>query len=152
MCPFSFLEPFIQSKFGKGVFFLTAMGAELDLQSKEYVQIIQWMIKHENIDEVIVVNDTSCRFIQRVNYSASESQYKTEQLLSQRFNDVSIDTDKEVSTLEKQILLATWNVKQQVLALKTSDLFTSLSSNQIKLSGLVTTKATNQCLEVNLSN
>ena len=63
VCPFSCMENFISNKYGDDVFFITAMGTIFQYDETEYLETIKQFIDRENITEIFVVSDTSCRFI-----------------------------------------------------------------------------------------
>ena len=66
ICPFSQLEHFIREKYGDDVFFITTLDDVFQFEDANYAEVIRDFIKRENITDIFVVNDTSCRFIKSV--------------------------------------------------------------------------------------
>ena len=75
ICPDCHIEHVIKDNFKGNVFFLTALASVFDSFDYNYTDHIKEFLKAENIEEIIVLNDCSCRFINSV--LTSEKGYKT---------------------------------------------------------------------------
>ncbi len=149
VCPFSGIENFIRNRYGEDVFFLTSMGAVFQFQEKEYLQIVKEFIDRENIAEIFIVSDTSCRFINnalkhRLGYdSYSETVIQT--LLKRNYTDVM----KKESMAEQQIKLARLIINHQANEIMKHNLFEhQIIENKILIKGLITIKEINHVVEL----
>ena len=152
VCPFSCMEIFIRKYFGDDVFFITAIAAAFQSEEQEYLEKVKALIERESITEIIIVNDTSCRFINSVLKNKNGFAYPAEQILQKMFNEnYSVLMQKKLLA-EQQEMLAVFNVKHQANEMLKSILFQQNHSKNTKLTGLVTTKASNRIKEINMIN
>ena len=66
ICPYSFLEPFLIRNFGEDTYFITALGIVFNLKEGGNADMLLEFIIRQNIDEIYLVNDVSCFFINKV--------------------------------------------------------------------------------------
>lgn len=152
VCPFSCMENFIRKHFGDDVFFITAMSAAFQSEEPEYLEEVKALIEIESITEIIIVNDTSCRFINNVLKKGNGFDTPIEKMLQKIFNENYSAIMQEKLLAEQQEMLAMFNVKHQANEMLKSILFQQNHSNKITLTGFVTTKASNRIKEINFNN
>ena len=152
ICPFSQLEHFIREKYGDDVFFITALGAVFQFEDANYVEVIRDFINRENITDIFIVNDTSCRFIKSViEKEKGFGTFSEEVMLNLLIDNYSVVMYNK-SLIEQQKSLAELNVKQQAKEIMKSELFQQpIIQNMISIKGLITTKAENKLIELNFN-
>ena len=152
ICPFSQLEHFIREKYGDDVFFITALGAVFQFEDANYVEVIRDFINRENITDIFIVNDTSCRFIKSViEKEKGFGTFSEEVMLNLLIDNYSVVMYNK-SLIEQQKSLAELNVKQQAKEIMKSELFQQqIIQNKISIKGLITTKAENKLIELNFN-
>lgn len=152
VCPFSRMENFIRQKYGDGIFFITAMAAVFQSEEQEYLEELKALIERESITEIIIANDTSCRFINSILKKENGFDSTAEKVLQEIFNDHYSDIIQHKSLHEQQGTLAMLNVKHQANEMLKSILFQQNHSNKIKFTGLVTTKTSNRIKEIKFND
>ena len=152
VCPFSCMENFIRQKYGDGIFSITAMAAVFQSEEQEYLEEVKALIERESITEIIIVNDTSCRFINNVLKNENGLDSPVEKMLRKIFTDNYSAIIQKPSLPEQKQMLDMFNVKHQANEMLKSILFQQNHSNKIKLTGLVTTKANNRIKEINFND
>ena len=141
VCPFSCMENFIREKYGDDVFFITAMGAVFQLNETEYLKSVKDFIERENITEIFVASDASCRFINNalkneLNYGMY-SESVIQKLLKDNYALVMIEKTID----EQQIKLAELIVNHQATELKKPHcLQQQIIQNKIIIKELITSK------------
>ena len=146
------MENFIRQKYGDDVFFITAMAAVFQSDETEYLQEIKYLIHRENITDIFILNDTSCRFINSVLKNENGTDTPCEKVLQQLLKDNATSIIENKSLLEQQIALAGINVKHQAKQILKSNLLQSTLSDKIKLTALVATRTNNNIIEININN
>lgn len=63
VCPFSHLETFLSSRFGKTSCYLTAAGPVLFLKQTTFINGVDYLLVREAIEEIAVVNEWNSLFI-----------------------------------------------------------------------------------------
>lgn len=152
ICPNSHLEAFIKEQYGQRVFFLTALGAVFNFKEIKYVEALEDFLKREAIEEIFLVNDTSCPFIKSIIEQEKGFETKAEEVML----DLLIDNYATImggsSLTEKKKKLAKLNIQQQALDILSHEmLLPTITRSQIKLKGLITTKEKGQLEEVKLA-
>jgi carbonic anhydrase len=151
ICPDSQLEAFIKEQYGQGVFFLTALGAVFNFQETNYVEALGDFLKREAIEEIFVVQDTSCRFMNSILEQEKGFGTKAEQVMLELFIENYSNIMAGASQIEKKKILAKVNIRRQALEILSHELLLiALGQSQIKLKGLITTKSKGQLEEVNV--
>ncbi|MBC5993682.1 carbonic anhydrase [Pontibacter cellulosilyticus] len=141
ICPHSKLEHFLGSKY-KNAYFLTALAAAFKLNEHTYIEELIDFIERESVEEVIVVNDVDCQFIESVlSKKKGYGTYAEEVLV-----DLLIDNYAEVmsgSSVEVQKeKLAELNVQRQIQQLLSSEYFLQqVVLQKIKIKGLIASTA-----------
>ena len=151
VCPFSCLENFIREKYGKDVFFITAMGTIFQFEGEEYLESIKRFIDRENITAIFVVSDTSCRFINNALKNeigfGSYSETVIQKLLKENY--ALVMNEKIIE--QQQIKLAELIVNYQASELKKSECFQQeIILKKILIRELVTSKKTNQIIQLTI--
>lgn len=151
VCPFSCLEIFIRQTHGDDIFFITAMATAFQSEEHEYLEEVKALLEQESITKIIIVNDTSCRFIKSVLKNENKLDSTAEKVLQEIFYDNYSDIIQHKSIYEQQEKLAILNIKYQAKEMLKSILFQRNHSKKMKLIGLVTTKASNRIKEININ-
>ncbi|MEW5844151.1 MAG: carbonic anhydrase [Bacteroidota bacterium] len=152
VCPFSCMENYIRTNYGDDVFFITAMAAVFQSEEQEYIQDIAALIAGENITQIFVVNDTSCRFINNVLKKESGFDTPAEKILQKIYSDNHSSFPHGQPLPEQQKTLAMLNVKQQADEIMKQLVSQQRHFGKIKITGLVTMKASNSMTEININN
>lgn len=148
ICPNSQLEHFLGGRY-KNAYFLTALAAVFKLKEPAYVEELITFTERDAVEELIVVNDVACRFIERVlSRQQGYGTYAEEVLV-----DLLVDNYAAVmssSSVEAQkARLAELNVQRQIQQLLRIDYFLQqVVLQKIKVKGLVTSMATGKATEV----
>ncbi|MEY4876295.1 MAG: hypothetical protein RL708_1444 [Bacteroidota bacterium] len=151
VCPFSCMENFIRQKYGDDVFFITAMGTVFKLEEREYLETIKQFISRENITEIFVVSDTSCRFIKNVLKNEINSGSHSETVIQNLLRDNYALVMNEKTIEQQQIKLAQLIVNYQAEELKkTNCLQQQILQNKILIRELVTSKNSNQIIQLTI--
>ncbi len=151
VCPFSSMEHFIRHNFGDEIIFMTAMATESQFHEIEYSEAIREIIVCENIEEMFVVNDTSCRFINGVlrgdKFCGTAAEKSIQNILIDNYSFVM----QHQTLSDKVKALAALNIKQQAFEICANELFKPLIIQRgIEIKGLITTKSENKILAISL--
>lgn len=151
VCPFSNMEHFIRQKFGQEAFFLTAMAGQSQFHELRYTEAMLELIDREQITELYLVQDTSCRFMnglldaEPIHGSIAEN--KLEQLLVEHYAEIKSQTTRTLQ-LKK---FAAINLRAQLREIGANVFLSSwMAQNRLEIKGLITTKAENEVLEIQL--
>lgn len=149
VCPFSNMEHFIRQKFGQEAFFLTAMAGQSQFHELRYTEAVLELIDREEIAELYLVQDTSCRFMnglldaEPIHGSIAEN--KLEQLLVEHYAEIKAHTTRTLQ-LKK---FAAINLRAQLREIGANAFLNSwMARNRLEIKGLITTKAENEALEI----
>ncbi|MDO8951384.1 MAG: hypothetical protein Q7U86_02105 [Draconibacterium sp.] len=149
ICPFSQLENFIREKYGDDVFFITAMGTIFQFDETEYLESIKDFINRENITEIFVVSDTSCRFINNALINENNTGSYSETVIKNLLKDNYAFVMKEKTIEQQQIKLAELIVNYQASELLKPECFQQqIIQNKILIKELITSKKTNQIIQL----
>ncbi len=152
ICSFSQLEHFIREKYGDDVFFITALGDVFEFEDANYAEVIRDFIKRENITDIFVVNDTSCRFIKRVLEKEKGFETFSEEVMINLLIDNYSVVMQTNSLIEQKKTLAELNIMRQVKEILSNELFLQpIIQNKISIKGLITTKAEDKLIELNIN-
>ncbi len=151
VCPFSCMEKFIRQKYDEDVFFITAMAGIFQLNEKKHLEEIKYFICRENIHEIFVVSDISCRFINSAINKEKTNGYFAEMVI-QRLLEDNYDLLMERNKIqEKQIKLAERIVNYQAAELMNSNCFQQeIIQNKILVYELITSKKVNQIIQLTI--
>ena len=152
ICPFSQLEHFIREKYGDDVFFITALGAVFQFEDVNYVEVIRDFINRENITDIFIVNDTSCRFIKRVlEKEKGFGTFSEEAMINLLIDNYSVVMQTQ-SLIEQKKTLAELNIRRQVSEILSNELFLqTIIQENVRIKGHITTKAENKLIELNFN-
>lgn len=152
VCPFSCMENFITAKYGCNVFFLTSMGAIFNFQEREYLQTVKTIIRRKNVDEITVVSDSSCRFIDSTLKSCFDDKNRSQKVIMKLLKDEYAFVINEAAIAEQRIKLAELIIRYQASELMKPDIFGQLIiERRISIKGLITTKRTKQIAELSFN-
>lgn len=149
VCPFSFMENYIHRKFGNNIFFITSITAEANFRKIDYLETIIDFIRREKIDEIIIVNDTSCRFLNCVIKNENTLGSNAEKNLQDLFIDNYSSIIQYATILERVKKLAELNIMHQANEILENELFKQqIITNGIEVKGLITTKSENKIIQI----
>ncbi|WP_276499018.1 hypothetical protein [Pontibacter litorisediminis] len=150
ICPSSHLEHFLGMRY-KNAYFLTALAAVFRLREGGYAEELIGFLERESVEEVIVVNDVACPFIESVLLKQQGYGTYAEEVLV----DLLVDNYAEViscGAVEAQkARLAALNVQRQMRQLLGIGYFQQqVVLQKMKVGGLVTSRAAGKVTEVKL--
>lgn len=138
VCPFSCLEQPLKRKFGKQHFFLTSPAAVFGWNQIDHLIAIRDVMIKEEIKEICVVADTSCRFINTVIQRNKPFGLPAEKVLIELYIDHYFDCFKDKSIANQQYQLAKLTVQQQIDELTAVPFIGEcITQNHITVKGLV---------------
>lgn len=151
LCPASQLESFIRMKYGPDTFFLTALAAVFSLKQWDHVEELTGFIERESIEEVVVVNDVSCRFLQSVLTKQKGFGTQAEQVLIDLLVDNYAHVMCNSSVAEQKFRLAELNIQRQIEELLSVDyLLQQVVLQKLRVKGLITSRAEGKAMAVNM--
>ncbi len=152
ICPFSQLEHFIREKYGDDVFFITALGAVFQFEDVNYTEVMRDFINRENITDIFIVNDTSCRFIKSVlEKEKGFGTFSEEAMINLLIDNYSVVMQTQ-SLNEQKKKLAELNIRRQVKEILSNEMFLqTIIQENVRIKGLITTKAENKLIELNFN-
>lgn len=149
VCPFSNMETFIRRKFNQDVYFLTAMAGHAPFYDLKYTEAVLEVMKRENITELILINDTSCRFMHAIltggQLHGTPAEEKLQQLFAEHFEEIM-----QQPTLSAQLkAFATLNIRKQLQEMfNNAYLRAFVQKNRLEIKGLITNKAEEEVVEI----
>ncbi|MFD2514607.1 carbonic anhydrase [Pontibacter locisalis] len=149
ICPASNVEHFLKRKYHGNCYFLTALAGVFQFQDKSYTEELIDVVERERIEEIVVVNDTSCRFM--YNVLAKQKGYNThaEQILIDLLIENYSKVMEKPSITDQVKQLAEVNVRRQIEELLSINYFLQeVVLQKISISGLITSKAAGEVVEV----
>lgn len=149
VCPFSCMESFIHEKYGDNIFFITAMASVFQFQQENDLDFIKDFIKRENVTEIFIVTDTSCRFINSILKKEKGFGTKAENIIQNLLLKNFSKFIQHKSLIEQRKYLATLIIRHQAQEVMKPELFLQqIFENKINLRGLITTKGNNEIIEL----
>lgn len=146
------MEIFIRQNFGNDVFFMTSMATVMRFNSED-ISALELFIERESINEIIIVNDTACRFINAVLKNEKQFGSYAEKKIKNIVLENYVALDKIAGEEEKRKLIAGAIIKSQLQEMgKHNTIFSKISINKITLKGIITTKSKNEIIELNFQN
>ncbi len=138
ICPFSFLEPVLKKEFGKSIYFLTSPLASVETTDTQFLNALKCIIETEKITEIIIVNSTTCRFINGIINNSKQSHFPSVELLQELFYK-NYKTDFNGLTIKDQAYkLAELNISYYTLEILQSNILGSyILTNNIEIGGLI---------------
>jgi hypothetical protein len=150
ICPDCYIEQPIRNKFGDNCFFLTALGTVFDLTSFEYLKEINQFVVRENIEQIYLVNDTSCTFIK----NAVEGEVKFDTKAEKPLLDIKSSSSELMnlsSNEQKCSKIAELNLKRLRYELTESAfLGQKIEDGEIDLKGLLFDRSSKQLKDLSL--
>jgi carbonic anhydrase len=149
VCPFSNMENFIHLKYGEDVFFISAMATHAHFHDAKYLESVIDFISNQQIGEIYIVNDTSCRFLNAVLNGDSTADSTSEKSIQQLLVDNYAWIMQQRTRSEQLKILANLNIKKQTFEIRMNERFSSLILQyNIGIKGLITTKSENEIVEI----
>ncbi|MFN5423475.1 MAG: hypothetical protein ACK5AO_09430 [bacterium] len=142
VCPFSCMEPFLRSNFCDDIYFLSSPASILDIDDSRYMESISEFIYRKEINTVYFVNDTACKFLNRIIKREELYGLFAEIILDELYFDYYTSQFKRQPLHEQQFRLAELSIKKQVSEIMRSEILgTFIHEQNIDLKGLITTKS-----------
>lgn len=136
------MEPALRKEFGSDVYFLSAPGAILDITDSKYMESLAEFMFRKKIKTVYFVNETSCKFINRIIKRDELFGLSAENILEELYFDYYTSYFKRQPLHEQQIRLAELSIKRQVADLMKAEMPGEFILEQnIEIKGLITTKS-----------
>lgn len=146
------MEIFIRQNFGNDVFFMTSMATVVQFNSED-ISALELFIERENINEIIIVNDTACRFINAALKNEKQFGSHAEKIIKKIVLENNVALYKITSEEEKRKLIAKAIINNQLHEMvKHNTIFSKISINKITVKGIITTKSINEIIELNFHN
>jgi hypothetical protein len=153
VCPFSGMELFLQKRYGKDIFFMTASAAVIPSEDVVFLEAIREFIKREKINTIYIVNDTSCLFINNIVHKIKLVGLQSEKVIEDVFIDNYLSGFKGLSSYNQQEKLAELNVTYQAHEAMMFNVFgKEIVENDIIIKGLVTTKREYKLREIEINS
>ena len=111
ICPFCQLESFLREKFGDDIFFITTPAGILNFNENE-IGALKYLINQEKINNIYLVNDVSCKFIDAA-ITNKDFGLPFEKELKRQFEQLNTHLENLESIGVKKIKLAYSNLKNQ---------------------------------------
>ncbi len=138
ICPFSSLEPVLRKEFGKSVYFLTSPLASVETADVQFLNALKCIIETEKITEIILVNSTTCRFINGVINNSKHSHFPGLEVLQELFHKNHKTEFNGLSIKEQAYKLAELNISYYTLEILQSNILGSyILTNNIEIVGLI---------------
>ena len=151
ICPDCHLESRIRAHFPGHLYFLTALGSVFDAFGYNYEDHIQGFLTSENIKQIIIVNDCSCRFIQSVVKNEKGYETEAEEVLQVLFSNCQIELLAEKQLNRRAFRLAELNIQQQAQTLKEHAFIGNrFETNKMELKGMIYDRSINVFTEISL--
>lgn len=142
-CPICQLESFLNDKFGANSLYISALGAVFDFSDINFPKRLAEFIEREQVEEVYIVNDSSCLFIHNV---LSKKKHFFDTAAESVLLYTLIDNYKAIrackTTEDKKKMMAEMNVRKQV------EILSDNLSNSIVVKGLIALKKENKIKEI----
>jgi carbonic anhydrase len=151
VCPFSQMELFLQKKYGNEIYFITALASIMQWNQKEDMDAIRDFIIRESVQEIYLVHDTGCRFINNIITKHKLYGLLSEEIIQNIYVEhyLSDFENKELSV--QQFKLAELSIKYQAEEITKSDVLgIQIIEDAILLKGLITSKKKNLFKEINI--
>lgn len=112
ICPFCQLENYLRTNFGDDIYFMTSTAGVLFFWADELPSIKEF-IEREKIQNIYLVNDLGCNFIEEAIIGKKEFGMNAEQQLRKLLQNIQPKITNEVSLHETKRIVAKLNLHQQ---------------------------------------
>jgi carbonic anhydrase len=151
ICPGCQIENHIRKHFEGNLFFLTALGSVFDTSELSYASAMNELLVNEKISEIIVVNDSSCKFIRAVLNNEKGFDTEAEEVLQVLHSMFQIEIWMEEKMGRRAFKLAELNIKQQAQSLKeTAYIGDKIERKEIGIRGVIYDRGKNSFSEISL--
>jgi carbonic anhydrase len=151
ICPGCHIENAIRKHFDGSLFFLTALGSVFDTSGLSYASGMNELLINENISEIIIVNDSSCKFIRAVLNNEKGFDTEAEEVLQVLHSTCQIEIWSEKKLSRRAFKLAELNVKQQAQSLKeTAYIGNKIDNKEIGIKGVIYEREKKSFSEISL--
>lgn len=150
ICPFSQIENYIRENIDSDAYFITGLAGRLSFSDELNTQIILYFIQKENINEICIVNDINCRFMEEALENKNIQLNSASNIYKKLFSDFKEVFPKLRTRDERRLLLAKLNITDHFREIKSNNLIGPLfKRNRIKLRGMVTNRLINYSESIN---
>jgi carbonic anhydrase len=151
ICPDCYVENRIRNNFSGQLYFATALGAVFTPIKFNYAESLNGLINREEVREIYIVNDISCRFINSIITNSEGFNTKEENILRKIYLDNADQIAKHEEQKLKSIELAKLNINQQIEELKKTEFIgAKYDAGHIKIKGLLYDRHTLEFKELNM--
>jgi hypothetical protein len=150
ICPIAQLENKIRDKYGDEVYFMTALGSVFQTHNIDFTEEVCDFIRREAIEEIYIVNDTNCPFIQNVLFENRSFQSTAEEALIKLLIENYSLINAKTEIIDKVKCLMELNIQRQIDHFTSNTLLNNLiQSNGIEIYGLIHSKTEQTVLSFN---
>lgn len=141
VCPFSFMEPYIQRTFGSEHCFLTALAINFEFEHPDWGPSVKKVLEDHKVAEIVLVQDLSCKFltsaVKKQEILIDDEDFELVKILEQHAEDVFLTESvlRQKERLAKRYLKHQLNRISSLPALKEG-----VSSGNLKIKGLLSDK------------
>jgi carbonic anhydrase len=151
ICPDARVEHFLRTKFGGESIFLTALGAVFNFRAIQYIEDLSDYLHRERIEEIFIVNDLSCRFIDRILRKERNFGTYTEEVLQDLLIDHYHAIMQQPTLKDQHERLAAYNIDRQAREILSNELLQQqIVASDILIKGLITNQKENRLTEIHL--
>lgn len=137
ICPFCQLESFIRTNFGSEIFFITIPAVVLNFNKSEISDIRDFIFRMK-IENIYVVNDISCNFLEEAINNEKVFGLDCEKELRINVKLFDFLSENHLSSVIKKEILAKSNIGKQVSYLNSLNLFNRhIEPSEKKVHGLI---------------
>ncbi len=153
ICPYSRLEPDLQKEFGNSICFLTSPLASIETDDIQFLKALKCKIETEKITEIIIVNSTTCRFINGILNNSNRVDFRGAEILQELYYKNQHSTFSGLDFDEKAFKLAELNISYQTLEILQSNILGSyILKRNIEIDGLIISKNKTEYTQIKLTH
>jgi carbonic anhydrase len=151
VCPDCFMEQVIRDNYPGEVYFITALASVFEMPDFDYAESFNAFLINESIEEIYIVNDSSCRFIENTVTQKQPLNTTAEQNLKVLLNQNSDFILYEENEYESFKKLAKLNIHRQAKEFYHSPFIGyKLKNREIMLKGLLYNRNKSEIIEIEL--
>ena len=146
------MEPFLINHYGKEIYFATAMGSLFQFNDNCYLDFFKDFMERNDITEIFITIETSCRFLNNILNQQININYWTEKTMRAVLLNNSDEVHGQATLFGKQQCFAKQLIKHQVMELEKISLFSSLRQQSLlTFSGLIVSRPDRYINEIKIN-
>lgn len=151
ICPECHIEQTINQHFQGESYFLTSLGTVFNINEDNYIKSIIEFIEYQDIKNIVIVNDCSCRFINSVVGNEKGFETRAEEILRVLHLKGIIEILPEKHLHKRAQKLAELNIQHQVRSIKEiSFFFNKIKNKEIEIKGMIYEREIDSFYEVTI--